>query len=185
MFRKVALTFILATAFLPAALKAGDPYFFAYTITALTPGANSTTVSLQGAPNGECPCPACTSTWTINAFNTPNTTMWPNPSGLFIIPVLQAGGWGSSVQAVLIVPVLFSSAFAQITSVSSNLTISSFDNSSGAVTLSDGSNWQLDPNFQKYYANWQIGDFITPAGYHVQEYLINGTQSFSGARHLN
>lgn len=133
-----------------------DNYFVEHTVTAYN--SQNHTLTLDDG-----------STW--NVYNIPDITLQEGAS-VWIVPVMQQN----------FVAVLFSGIYgptsAGITHGNPTLSISSISNE--VVTLSDGSQWQLDAYYQKYTAVWQAGDPITYAGRHNEYYLINGNTSGSG-----
>ena len=131
-----------------AACNVGDGYYVTHQATAVT----ATTFSLEDG-----------TTWQtngiVNALMTQGGPVW-------IVPVMQEPVWA-----------VFFSFYVNPTTMtltggSTTLSISSI--SGNTVTLSDNSQWGLDPYYQKYTAGWQVGDAITLAGRHNEYYLING-----------
>lgn len=105
------------------------------------------------------------STWSftspISQFLLPGTQIW-------IVPIMQQQPMEAIFLSVWFVP-----TSAQFVSGSTTVNISSIT-SSGIVTLSDYSQWALDPYYKNYTSGWKVGDPITKAGRHNEYYLING-----------
>lgn len=101
--------------------------------------------------------------WLVN--NAPNSA-FADGTVVWIMPTLQ-----ETFSAVMI-DTVFGPTSAQIIKGSTTLTITNISN--GVFTLSDNSQWQLDPYYQNYTVDWAVGDPITYGGHKNSLYLING-----------
>ena len=120
------------------------------------------------------------STWKIDPLNLPNVSnSWFQGGAVWIMPIYQAGSPQPNVSATLFFTG-WTAAMATLDTGSTKLSITTVNPTAGTVTLSDGTSWNLDPHYQKYYTTWQIDDPITLSGHKYQYYLINGTSRYSG-----
>lgn len=148
----IALPGFSLTLAAPPKQTVSDGYFVMHTVTAMT----STTCTLDD-----------NSVWLIEGANT--SPFLQEGAQVWIVPVMQ-----ENLYAV------FFSLFISPTSVmlqsgGNTLSITAYNSSSGAVTLSDNSQWVLDPYYKNYFSGWKVGDPITLAGRHNEYFLINGS----------
>lgn len=124
-------------------------YYIQHTVTAL----DSTTCTLDDGSVWELISQA-------NPLLVKDTTVW-------IVPIMQ-----ETVYAVFF-SLIYDPTTLLLSKGSTTLTITSIEN--GIVTLSDTTQWTLDPYYSKYTSGWKKGDPITLAGRHNEYFLINGS----------